>query len=90
MLHVVGWWEGGGWAVGKHFMAKEARKHIKLFSISQAAIEQGREGMLRHDALAGKKPTHRIKHNRINSNCVKPGDGHELLQHCLLQCYTLH
>ena len=43
-----------------NFMAKEARQPRKLFSRSQAALEQGREGMLKHDALARKKPTHRI------------------------------
>ena len=75
-----------------HSVAKEARQPSKLFSRSQAAIEQGGEGMLRHDALARKKPTHRVEHKRINANCVIPSDGHELLQlgsgaeQCLLQC----
>ena len=73
-------------------MAKEVRQPGKLLSRSQAATEQGGEGMLKHDALARKKPTHRIEHKRINAKCVIPGDGHELLQlgsgaeQCLLQC----
>lgn len=76
-----------------HSMENEEKQPSTLFARSQAAIEQrrGERAMIRYDALARKKPTHRMD-QRNNANRDIPGNGHELLQlgsgaeQCLLQC----